>query len=106
VTSTRTAPPRRLIEPRIADWVTDDDPRPPRGSVIAGRDLGKIAAQRYREAVADWYAEWCGPYDDSAPVELVDFATAQRLARQPSEDGDVIRWARAVSIGVRIPWQS
>jgi hypothetical protein len=106
VTSTRTAPPRHLLEPRIADWITKDDAQPRRGSTVAGRDLAKIAEGRHRTAVANWYAEWSGPYDDTAPVDLVDFATAQRRAREPSEVGDIMRWARAVSIGLSIPWQA
>lgn len=103
-TITRGPIPRELAHPRIADWLTDDDPRPHHRNQRSGEILAAIADPRYRQAVAEWFAEWCGPYDDDAPVALADFETAQRAAEVETEIGKVMRWARRVSIGNPIPW--
>ena len=103
-TITRGPIPRELAHPRIADWLTDDDQRPSHRIQRAGEILAAIADPRYRQAVAEWFSEWSGPYDEDATVELVDFDTKQCAAEDESEIGKVMRWARRISVGQPIDW--
>lgn len=102
-TTVRGPIPERLAHPRIRDWVTDHEWKTSFGE-NAGLRLAKLAAPRYREAVVEWFREWCGPYDDDAPVTVADFETAQRAAAIESDEARIMKWARRVSIGNPIPW--
>lgn len=103
--ATAVPPDRRLLEPRIKDWLTPEefaalDTKTPH----AGRHLAAVAAPRYRAAVDDWFREWQAAGSSSSVVR-VDFKTAQRLAAQPDPDALLVRWAREISIGRSIPWR-
>lgn len=100
VQRTRQAPPTRFTEPRLRDFVTDAEWAATRGPE-AGKRLADIATPRWRREVDDWYAEWCGPYDDTTPVDVVDFDPAQRAAKAARDDetSRLMTWARAVAVG-------
>lgn len=104
VQRTRQAPPIRLTQPRIRDFATDEEWAKTNGQG-AGRRLDVIATPRWRAEVGEWFANWCGPYDDSAEVVVVDFHTTQRAVRAARDDEGhkIIGWARGVSAGTIDP---
>ena len=96
--------PQEMAVPRIADWLTEDERRPNGETQLSRETLTVIADARFRQAVTDWYAEWCGPYDDNAAVRVTDFDTAQRATEGETELGHIMRWARQILIGQPIAW--
>lgn len=100
----RTAPPESLRRPVLRDWVTAEEFDAAQRA-NGGRTLAELAEPRWRQAVDEWFRQWCASFADGDP-QPVDSETSQAAAMvyRDDEDHKLVLWARGVVAGHAPRW--